>query len=485
MITTWVESRGMALWQALAQRARARPWRLVLIIASIAVIAFQVYRLLAPQGCATLNQMCNADFHQYYNAALDIRRDVDPYLRALRFQGTTQSTYVYPPLFATLLTPLSLFSFPVAMTLWDVCNVLFLGVSIFALLRAAGWARPRLELVAVLTAVASPLGPVRSVLFWGQADLFILCCMSLSLLAASRRRLGVAGVLLAIACVIKPTYIALVVYLLWKREFKFAVVTGVAFVVLFLAPFAWLGGQSLHDELVTLNYLSSQYTFTLVNHAPKGVLQRLFTVNPFVRPLAVAPILVTLGWLATIVVVAVPTVALVVPQRLRAEAMSLLETGLAIVALFLVSPMTEEGHLVLLIVPLVALLAWLRGANLGDARFRQAAGAAVALVLVLELPLHGLEAALWVRMQHASWPLADLLMVLAAVYLYVMIAFFALQLRALSLAERRSLREAMRLTVTGGPRLLGAWIRDARDAAASLALPGGLAARLKVARETR
>lgn len=435
--------------------SRSRRWRLgrlVITLGCLGVLGLQVYQLLRAQACYS-NQACNVDYHQFYDAALAIRHGADPYLPALAAQGTTQSTYVYPPLFALLLTPFTALSLPRALALWDGLNVAFLAAAIYALLRAAG-ARPALVLVALFTVVASLLGPVRSTLHWGQADLFILCCLCTALLARSKNRPELAGLLLGVACVTKPTYLALVVFLLWKREFKFSAVTVLAFLTYFFVPFLWLGGQALHDEVSTLQYLSGQYATTLVNHAPMGVLQRLFTVNPYVRPLVVAPWLVTVLWLVSVAVVGLLTMAMTSPKRLQPDARSLLEVGLAVLALFLVSPMTEEGHLTVLVVPLLALYAWLSKGDWRALRPRRVALGTVGVVLVLGAPLHSIEAALWARMQSAAWPMADAYMLLAAVYLYVLGALFGLQLYALSVASGRSILCMVRHMLDNAPALV-------------------------------
>jgi Glycosyltransferase family 87 len=470
-----------ARWRDIAGALQQRRWRLGIIIACLAVVALQLFQLFHAQDCVAA-QGCNVDFHVTYDAAVNIRNGASLYKRAIEGFGTTQSNYVYPPFFAILMIPLTYLPVPAALAVWNVCNLALLGGAIALGLRACG-AKPSLPLVAVLTVAASNMGPVRSVLHWGQADLFILFFMSAAFLAAGVRRPGLAGVLLGVACVVKPLYLPLVVYLIWKREFKFAAATVLAFLVYFFAPFLWLGARTLQDELYVLLYLGGDFTTVLVNHAPKGVLLRLFTVNPYVRPLVVAPTLVTVLWLGVVAVVGVLTVAFVSPRPLRRDPRSLLEVGLVLLALFLVSPMTEEGHLSLLILPLISVGVWLGAVDWRAPRLRAVAVGLGAVLVLLELPVHGFEAALWVRMQVARPPLADVYMLLAAVYLYAMIALFALQLRALSLNDGRSIGSAVREVVGGAPTLLFEWLRDARGAAwASLALAGRWAPRLKLSR---
>ena len=476
----WISDIKAITWPS-PETVLMRRWRVAIILACLSVVALQLYQLIRSQGCSS-SQLCNVDFHQFYDAALAIRHGANPYMRALMLRSTTQSAYVYPPLFALLLTPFTVLPLPAALALWDVCNVAFLAVAVYTLLRAAG-ARPAFFLVALFTPVGSLLGPVRSTLHWGQADLFILCCIGTAFLVRTRNRPGLAGLLLGIACVTKPTYLALIAFLLWKREFKFAAATMLAFVASFFAPFLWLGSQPLRDEVSILQFLSGQYATTLVNHAPKGVLLRLFTANPYVRPLVTAPWLVTLLWLVVVAGVLLLTIALISPRRLHSDARSLLEVGLAVLAMFLISPMAEEGHLTLLVLPLVSVYVWLGAVDWRARRVRRIGLVAGAVVLVLLAPLHSVEATLWNRTAGAHWPLGDLYMLLAAVYLYVLIALFALQLNMLGVAEGRSVRGALREAVGAGQALVGEWMRDARTAWASLEIPSGWLPRVKLGRE--
>jgi hypothetical protein len=128
-----------------------------------------------------------------------------------------------------------------------------------------------------------------------------------------------------------------------------------------------------------------------------------------------------------------------------------LELGLALEAVFLVSPLTEWPYLLVLIVPLVACVAWLVGEYQRGAR-RGLVGAAVATVAIW-VALIGPAGFIEYRLvDHWNRPglSADALVILAPMYLYVLVGAFFLQL--VVIGRVRNLR--LTKSLTGMPRTL-------------------------------
>lgn len=401
------------------------------------------------------SRLLDYDFYSYYAAARAIRHGLNPFAPVVAWiqsyqpgQPFVASYYVYAPFFALLVTPFTFLPFRPAFLLWSLCNGVMLYGSVVFLVRAAG-ARLSHTHVLFLALCASLLSMVRLEYNWGQADIFVLFFVCAAFYARQREHMTSAALLLAVACVTKPPLLLFVPFLLWKRELRFAITTAFAFLTMLFAPFLWLGRQAFQDQILIWQFWSNQYVSFIDNNSPKGVFARLLTINPNAHPLIVAPALMTALWLVVVLLVIVCALAVLKPAPLRRDVSALLEIGLVITAMFLISPLTEYIYLTLLIVPLcsVYLFAFSPG-NTHPRRTRQALRLAVIVGwLLLCLPLQRIEYFFWPRMQTAS-PVTPVYVLLAAVYLYVAVAFFVLQLATLSLALDRSFGASLRRLLT-------------------------------------
>lgn len=412
--------------------AGAPVWRVVAIVLSGLILVYGLYRQIFVQYQGTASD----DFYSYYQAALAVRSGGNPFVGVATWihgyapgDPLVATYYVYAPFFAFLLVPLTIVPYEAARVIWALLTMAFLLAAIYAALRAAG-ERPSTLSVLALGAAASLMAFVRLEFQWGQADVLLLFLLCAALWARNANRTTLAGILLAVACVTKPQLLVFVAYLLWKREYRFAAVTSGGFVVFLLAPFALLGGDALRDQLSVWSFWSNQYVSFIDNQAPKGVLARLFTINPNTHPVIVAPWLMTTLWLAIVVSVVALIVALVRSSRRKDDAATFLEVGLVVTGMLLISPLTEYIYLTLLVVPLVALYALARQ-HWGKGRPFYIIGIGTAVIWALTwLPLQNIEYAFWQRMLAGS-PATPLYVFLAVPYLYVVIAVFVLNIYAI------------------------------------------------------
>jgi hypothetical protein len=243
----------------------------------------------------------------------------------------------------------------------------------------------------------------------------------------------------------------LLFFLLWKREFRYALLAGVSGALLLLVPFMWLGSDIWNHQTAIWKFWSNQFVAQAHNDSPKGVLTRLFTANPVVRPIFVAPALVTAIWAVVIAGVGLCAAALVTSRPIRRDLLSLLELGLVLEAVFLVSPLTEWPYLLMLIVPLVGCIAWLVSAYQQGARHGLvgSAVATIAIWVALIGPAGFIEYRL-VDHWNSSGLSADVLVILAPVYLYVLAGAFILQLVVIGRVRNIRLSQSL----TGMPRTL-------------------------------
>ena len=399
---------------------------------------------------ATSAGISSADLYAYYDAALAVRERRDPFVPVATWiasyhpgETLVATYYVYTPFFAALLIPLTFVPVDVAYVLWSLCNLLFLVGAVYAALRVCG-VYPSAMHVAILSAAAALWNSTRLELQWGQADLLVLFCVAVSLWAALEKRPILAGALLAVACLTKPFLLCFVVALLWKREYRYALVSAGAFLVGLIAPFIWIGVDSWRDQLTVWSFWSNQYVPFIDNQAPKGVFARLFTVNPNTTPLVNAPWLMTALWLIVAALVVGIVAASVSRRRLVSDDRTLVELSLIITAMLLISPLTEYIYIVILILPFVLLttVLWRHGWQEPHTRPMWLCLALIWLLLVF--PLKNIEYFFWPRMASASGPLLVAYVWLAVPYLYVIIGLFALELWLLRLVTGQTLRDALK-----------------------------------------
>ena len=445
--------------------AGRRSVQLTIAVASLALLAYGFWRDVK----IGIYRIPYTDFQSFYAAALAVRHHADPYGPALDWMRTyvasgngqlfATKSYVYAPFFAFLLSPLTLASMHAALFVWDVFNVVFLVGAAYALMRSSG-VRVGVPTVLAIAAAASVWAAVRKEWYLGQSDVFLLFVISAALWARTSNRTNVAGILLGIAIATKPAFAVMLPFLLWKREFRFALVSVGVGALLLVVPALWLGPAVAAHQLQVWNFWSGPYVAFAHNDAPKGILTRLFTVNPVSPPLFVSPLLVTVLWLAISAAVAFVVVAVIRPVPFRRDARSLIEFGLIVEAQLLVAPLTEWPYLLLLLVPLCGVVAVVIERDLrGRAAWTLAIGAA-AVAAALYGPANAIE--YW-ALGHVggSAVRSAVFTLVAGANLYLVAAAFGLQLVALrSLTAEPVLRSLSRL-VRDAPGLARLWIADA------------------------
>jgi hypothetical protein len=411
------------------------------------------------------------DFKSFYGATQDLRAGRDPYTAALAFIHSYAASpsaalfatkaYAYAPIFAIVFLPFSFLSGSAALAVWDVLQIGFLVGIVYACLRVAG-VRPNAGVVLLLAGAFALTQPVHKEWFLGQTDVFIACVIATSLWARQARHPVLAGVLLGFACAVKPAFILLIPFLLWKREFRYSLVSGASTLVLYFAPFLFLSSRILSNQLTVWRFWSSQFVAFIHNDSPDGVFVRLFTNNPVVRPLHASPFIATLLWVAVVVVVVVLCAAVVRRAPLRRDTATLLELGLIVEAVLLITPLSEWPYLVMLAIPLVGVFCWCR--EQGSTRKGLVAMAIGLGVWVMFCgPAQVLEYSID-KYTSGHTILADVAVVIAPFYLFTLITAFVLQLALVAQVRGVRVLPEVRATVLGAPRLIAEWGADARAA---------------------
>lgn len=218
----------------------------------------------------------------------------------------------------------------------------------------------------------------------------------------------------------------------------------------------------MRDQIDIWRYWSSEYAPFIFNYAPRGILARLFSLNAYVQPIVAAPALVTVLWLVNAVAVGTITVAVAGSRPLRRDSRTLMEFGLVASAVLLISPLTELGYMIMLVIPFVACYLSIREQ---DWRSPPVLVTAAGILLIWLLFCGLIDRVPLPRLGTGS-TLAKLYTVgfAGSVYTYLVLGLFTLQLHLMHLASGRSTIRAIRECVWRAPTLVRGWLPGARSA---------------------
>jgi hypothetical protein len=345
-------------------------------------LAVGLMALLVAVGLAQVWQVTNHhDLDVFLRAAQRLRAGEDIYAGAEAFQRAIESgtfslrddsvvwPYAYTPLIAALFVPASLLPHAVAAAGWWGLNVLFLLVGSWLCLRSLGRVTP--DQVALTLLALYRFAPAVAALRLGQVELLQFALLALMLDALRRRQDGLAGVALGLAAGLKFFPIALVAWLVWRRRWRAAAVAVGVTLVLTVGSLALVGADAAarYWHLCAMYGIGGAYAAFPLNQSLNGFISRNLITNVFGATLR--------GWhlpgLARGLVLAADAVIVAVSAWLtfhglpwRREEQPVApridgsEGALAVAALLLVSPHSQVYGFVWALVPLVALLGWLR-----------------------------------------------------------------------------------------------------------------------------
>ncbi len=400
-------------WQGVAVR----------LLGLLALLVF-AFRLL---DTALHAQDVFADYHAYYRAAANLRAGSDLYAEgkllvernSYDFWSQTDGQYVYPPLLALALTPLTavvdigkggnvwLLALAAATIgfVWAAAQILGrplrfelivpaagLGLAGLALLLDLRYGHQRFRVALALLALLAALGalvaraaatgrpprldrddlrrlpellPVLLVVLgaaplalgikFGQIDVVLVLLTTLALLAYLRGRDALAGVALGLAAAVKPTLALYGLFFLRKVRWTALGSAAVTGLVLGLGPFAVLPSAAFGDWLTVSRYFTGDDYPTY----PSNQSLRGWALRAFAGGPRHAPI-VENPLLADVVWIALAAGALAlwwraVSGRPERGGRAIAEYALTAVLILFAAPLTEDIHYVALLLPLAVL----------------------------------------------------------------------------------------------------------------------------------
>jgi hypothetical protein len=234
------------------------------------------------------------DFPNYYTAAVCMRKglpvreyyDWTWFQRQMNYAGIERQLGGYQPqtpLTALPLVPLSWSTPQRAKQIWLVCNLIFLGTTIWMLTLITGVRGEQMVLLSFLG-----FGSLYSNFLYGQYYVFLLFLLTLTFYFLDRRKTTASGVVAGLAFALKlysgPLLLYFVVKCNWRAVAGFAVaVTGA--IGLAIALFGW-GDVAFYATRILPRALEGEIIdpYNSGNGTMATLLRRLFVLEPELNP---------------------------------------------------------------------------------------------------------------------------------------------------------------------------------------------------------
>ena len=331
-------------------RVETNPVRFLLLL----VVLFSAVRYLH-ELVKFLVESPFIDFAHYYTYATVVSFGWDPFdsqavvrvdeLLQIRRAGSAAN---YPPLFYLLMQPWTLLPFRPAAIAWFFAGQACLFGSFLLCLRAYAPVSPVRATTALF--VVLNFQPLLESVVLGQTNLLLLLLVTLAWWGLREGHPWVVAGAVAVALHIKPQY-GLLLPLLWlmgcrTESIRAAVLAGLGLGVSLIV----LGPMHHQEYLRYVATLSDDLITWTANLSPRATLHRLFAASSLAHVVADSLWLV-LG--AGILVFCMRTIPNPLPPRSLAVDWA---WGLGLCAVLLLSPLTEEHHLVVLLLPLTLLV---------------------------------------------------------------------------------------------------------------------------------
>jgi hypothetical protein len=329
----------------------SEPARLLLSI----VVLFSLFRYLHDLVKVLLESPF-IDFAHYYTYATVIAEGHSPLdtdaVKLVEARQNLRSAGVsalYSPLFYFVMGTWVHFPFRQAAAIWLFINqTCLVGACLLCFSRFAS--APRVGFAAVLFVVLN-YQPLFEDLVLGQSNILLLFFVSLAWWGLRTERHWVAAGAVVVAMFIKPQY-GLLLPLLWWMGYRRVFLEAVLLSGLGLGMGILLLGFPLHsDWLQSLRSVPDFYNSWSLNLSPRATLFRLLGESSLGQR-----VLVEVSSLSLNVCILI-FVAKAIPRHLPTGTEALdLAWALGLVAILLLSPLVEEHHLVVLLLPLTILL---------------------------------------------------------------------------------------------------------------------------------
>lgn len=217
---------------------------------------------------------------------------------------TNRYDYIYPPLLAQVIAPLTpIFDLDALSMAWHIISLLCLGFSIWLINKEVDNACRRW----MFWLVPLIFIPNYQSLWVGQISMILLACFTGAWYAYKHDRLYITGILLALATWLKVYPIFLILYFMWKRDRKVtlsAFITGMLLLALQIILTDFETIRIYFFEILPGLSNNGQITGMFKNSSILGFTFKMFMETAEIIPLVENPTIANLSrWLLTLIVV--------------------------------------------------------------------------------------------------------------------------------------------------------------------------------------
>ncbi|MFL5245734.1 MAG: glycosyltransferase family 87 protein [Gemmataceae bacterium] len=264
----------------------------------------------------------------------------------------------HPPPSVLLAVPFALVDYPDATLLWNLVSLAAFGLSVYLVVHNLPI---NLGIPAVVPFITLFLifDPIRQQCSQGQLGFVLLLLITSCWAAARSQHCSWAGIFLGAAIAIKLFPAFLVFYFCIRRRWKIVAASSLSFVVLTALSSVILGIESYRTYFNKVLPTVERFRSSWINQSFPGLWTKLFdpeTEREHIVALWRSPALAqTLTLISCLMVVAI---LLWVARHTRSQAEEDHTFGLAVLAMLLVSPITWNHYLVLVLLPVAT--TWLR-----------------------------------------------------------------------------------------------------------------------------
>jgi uncharacterized membrane protein len=301
------------------------------------------------------------DFKAYYIAADMLRSgkdfyDVQQQAEEVQARGLplNESFYIYPPLLAILLVPLTVLPMHHAAQVWFFLNMGLYGVSLAIISQSLNLGRNN-GILPLLAILAFLFPPALFTLYKGQVNMVILLLLAVTLWLYLSERQVLAGMSLGVASMVKVIPILLLPYFLWRRKYSLCLTAVAAVAAIAIIGLIVVGWGPHRTYLTSVLPSLGQPRPNPGNQSLGGFFSLLLVENPYVEGLDHDPLLWRAATLAASAAVVAGVVITLWHRRGRAARPDL-EFALIVAALPLVTNIAWVDLFVLLILPYAVLL---------------------------------------------------------------------------------------------------------------------------------
>ena len=354
----------IGLWDPLGAWPQARPllWSFLAIIAGSAMVPHYLDQLSRRDNSIT-------DFFQEWASARNFLEGLPVYtnhrVTIPRYLGKMNpgagdlfvEINAHPPTSVLITIPFGALSYCNALLVWNILSLCALFTSLWLVWRGLGIPFRRWSPLPTMTLLLLCF-PLLMHIHFGQTTLLILLLLTGTWAADRVGRRMIAGALLGTAVTVKLFPAVVFLFFAFNRNWKTIASGSVSIGLITLATRLVLGSECYVTYASTVVPRVAKYQGLWFNLSLPGYWAKLFNPSaeyPFVQPLSICPALARSATILSCLIIFVVLARAATRAKTRAELD--LSFGLTLTAMLLISPITWDHYLLLLLLPLT--MAWI------------------------------------------------------------------------------------------------------------------------------